>query len=223
MEPLSKYLEHFIDELDESRTASELATDAIDREKLMETVEGLFGNTTFSPFTSYHLTRKIFANVAGGADVVEFERDLLEFFLDDCLSRLFLSEIPRMVSRALQLEPMLIKEISQIDENSYLREATRCYLYGLFNASVSLSRSALEQAFSNKVPKLLQKVEGDNLLTLIKTAESSILKRRTEVCESAHRVRKTANLIVHGKACKGPEAFRVLKETRDIVLCLYSK
>ena len=148
-------------------------------------------------------------------------RDVLEHFLDDCLSRLLVAEIPRMVSRALQLEPVLIEQSPHADENPYLREATRCYLYGLFNASVALSRSALEQAFSSKIPKLLQAAGEDTLLTRINTARSSILKQEPQICDRAHEVRKKANDIVHGKTCKGPEALRVLKDTRDTIVCLY--
>ena len=221
MEGLSKYLADEIERLDESLTAEELARHAVDREKLMESVEALCGNTTETFFTRYHSLRQLLSKCPGFTDVQKTDRDVLEWFFDDCLSRLLVFEVPRMVSRALQLEPMSIEQSPGADENAYLREATRCYLYGLFNASVALSRSALEQAFSSKIPKLLQGAGEDTLLTLINTARSSILKQKPQICDRAHEVRKKANDIVHGKTCKGPEALRVLKDTRDTIVCLY--
>jgi hypothetical protein len=221
VEGLSKYLAEEIERLDEYLTAQELAHGAIDREKLIESVEALCGNSTQTSFTRYHFLRQLASKYPVLAESVKTDRDLLEWFFDECLSRLLVAEIPRMVSRALVLEPMSIEESPGTDENAYLREATRCYLYGLFNASVALSRSALEQAFSSKVPKLLQAAGEDTLLTRINTARSSILKQKPEICDRAHGVRKKANDIVHGKTCKGPEALRVLKDTRDIIVCLY--
>jgi hypothetical protein len=222
MAGLSQYLAEEIGRLDESLTAEELARYAVDREKLIESIEALCGNTTATSFTRYHFMRQMASKYPVLADAKKTDRDILEDFLDDCLSRLLVSEIPRMVSRALELEPMSIEQSPGADENAYLREATRCYLYGLFNASVALSRSALEQTFASKIPKLLQGASGeDTLLTRINTARSSILKHKPEICDRAHGVRKKANDIVHGKTCKGPEALRVLKDTRDIIVSLY--
>jgi hypothetical protein len=222
METLSKYLSDQIAWFDESLTAEELAAQALDREKLMESVEGLFDKTTPTPFTGYHFTRKLFANYPRAADVLETERDVLESVLDDCFSRLLLSDVPRMVSRALQLEPLLVEQNAEARENPYLREASRCYLYGLLSASVALCRSALDRAFSNRIPPLLQSAAGgDSLETLIKTARSSILKHATKICDRADSVRRIANGIVHGRACKDREALRVLNDTRDIIVYLY--
>jgi hypothetical protein len=215
----SGWLADQIDDFDQDFTAQELAISTVEREELVESVEGLFGNTTDTAFTLYDRSRELFSKDPG---VLELVRGMLERSLDDCLSRMLVSEIPRMVARAIQLEPMSIAKSPQADQNAYLREATRCYLYGLFNASVALSRSALEQALSSKIPTLLQRAAGgDTLRTLINTARSSILKQAPEVCNAADQVRKAANRIVHGETCKERGAFRVLKDTRDIIVYLY--
>jgi hypothetical protein len=224
MESTSRWLADQIDDFDENFTAQELATAAVEREELMDSVEGLFGNTATTVFTSYDFCRKLLRNYAAATEILETNRGILGFCLDDCLSRMLVLEIPRMVARAIQLEPMSIAESPQADQNAYLREATRCYLYGLFNASVALSRSALEQALSSKISTLLQGAAGgDSLSTLINTARSSILKRTPEVCDAADQVRRVANGIVHGKTCKERGAFRVLKDTRDIIVYLYRR
>jgi len=224
MESTSRWLADQIDDFDENFTAQELATAAVEREELMESVEGLFGNTTSTMFTLHDFSRKLLSNYPAASEILETERGILERHLDDCWSRLLVSEIPRMVARAIQLEPMSIVPNPHADQNPYLREATRCYLYGLFNASVALSRSALEQALSSTIPTLLQGAAGgDTLSALIKTARRSILKQAPEVCNAADQVRKVANGIVHGQTCKERAAFRVLKDTRGIIVYLYRK
>ena len=221
MEGLSKYLSDQIEYLDETLTAEELAHDAVDREKLIKSVEALCGNSTQTVYTQYDSLRQLARKYSVVTDALKTLRDILEWDLDDCLSRVMVSEVPRMVSRALQLEPMSIERSPGADENAYLREATRCYLYGLFNASVALSRSALEQVLSSKIPKPLQAAGEDSLQALIKIARSSILKQATGICDRADGIRRKANGIVHGRTCKGSEALTVLKDTRDIIVCLY--
>jgi hypothetical protein len=109
-----------------------------------------------------------------------------------------------------------------MDANPYLRESTRCYLFGLFNASVALSRSALEQALSKKIPTLLQgRSTEERLHTLIKTARSSILKHSTDICDLADEVRQKGNSIIHGKICQQPTALQVLVDIRRILRALY--
>ena len=219
MEGLSRYLGDLIDELDENLTAQELADALSEREELLKSVETLFGNTAQTAFTGYHDLRRFAGRYPVPAKVMSTHHDILEYQVDEALTRLLIAEIPRMVMRALQLEPALSEESSNRDDNAYLREATRCYLCGLFNASVSLSRSALELSFSGVVPKLLQGA-ADSLENLICVARKSVLKRSPKVCDRADDVRRKANKIVHGKTCSEREALSVLRETRAILICL---
>jgi hypothetical protein len=163
METTSGWLADQIDEFDKNFTAEELATAAVEGEELMESVEGLFGNTNSTMFTLHDFSRKLLRNYPAARETLEAERGILERYLDDCLSRRLVAEIPRMVARAIQLEPISIEPNPQADQNAYLREATRCYLYGLFNASVALSRSALERALSSTISTLLQGAAGGTL------------------------------------------------------------
>ena len=116
MAGLSQYLAEEIERLDESLTAEELARHAVDREKLMESVEALCGNPTKTFFTLYHSLRQLASKYPVLADATD--RDILEDFLDDCLSRLLVADVPRMVSRALELEPMSIEQSPGADENA---------------------------------------------------------------------------------------------------------
>jgi hypothetical protein len=189
-------------------------------------VEELYQGLRPTSFVGLYDTLRMLAERAlpRGRELKEHLRRHTESQLDECFSRLLVPEIPRMVRRALQLEPMLIEEGPRADENPYVREATRCFLFGLFNASVALSRSALEQAFHKKLPLLLQdRSKEDSLQMLIKTARTSVLKRATEVCDLADQVRKKANVIVHGSTCREAEALQVLRDTRKIISYLCGK
>lgn len=221
MDELSKYLADQIAFLDEELTAEELAEEAARREALLESVEKFYRGTNQTMFTIYAILRKVANRLP--AEQVKAVGDSAAWSLDDCLSRFMVLEVPRMVSRAMQLEPLLIDKGAPVDENPYLRESTRCYMFGLFNASVALSRSALEFALSKRIPALLQgKSREDRLQTLIRTARTSILKRAPEICDLADRTRKRTNSIIHGKACQESEALAILQDTRIILRFLYT-
>lgn len=221
MDELSKYLADQIAFLDEELTAEELAEEAARREALLESVEKFYRGTDQTMFTIYGVLRKYGDKFP--QEQVKALGDDVAWSLDDCLSRFMVSEIPRMISRALQLEPLLVGQGARVDENPYLREATRCYMFGLYNASVALSRSALELALSKKIPTLLQgKSREDRLQTLIRTARTSILKRAPEVCDLADKTRKRANQIIHGEACQESDALAILQDTRKILRSLYT-
>jgi hypothetical protein len=219
----SKYLADQLDFLDGELRAEELAEYAADREALLKSVEEFYENKKPTMFTIFGALQKTTGKMP--SELVKRMRDPAAWSLDDCLSRLMVSSVPGMVSRALQLEPMLIEQSTQADENPYLGEATRCYLFGLFKSSVALSRSALEQALSKKIPTLLQGESREGLLkTLIKTARNSILKQAPEICDLADKVRMRANAIVHkGKTCQESEALELLRDTRKIVHFLYGQ
>lgn len=218
MDTLSSYLAEQIASLDEELTAKELAEYAANRDALLGSVEQAHTEPTM--VSIYTFLRKATSGVS--AEVVKAVGDSAAWHLDDCLSRLMVSEIPQMVSRALQLEPMSMHQDHQIDEDPYLRESTRCYLFGLFNASVALSRSALAQALCKKIPTLLQgKSNEERLKILIKMARSSVLKQSTDICDLTDEVRRTANGIIHGKMCQQLAALRVLGDTRQILQTLY--
>jgi hypothetical protein len=211
---------------DEELRAEGVAEWAAERESLLESVEHLYRSSKPTVFTMYAALRKATNKLPSGQvqniGDATFWRAAATWFLDDSFSRLMVAEIPRMVSRALQLEPVIVDQTARADENPYLREATRCYLFGLFSASVALSRSALEYALSKKIPTLLQGKE-DRLQTLVKTARNSVLKRAPEICNLADEIRKRANIVVHKKNSRESQALEVLRDTRKVLQFLYGK
>jgi hypothetical protein len=149
-------------------------------------------------------------------------KDILEYALDDHYSRYFLREVPKVVKRALKLEPVFIKRPIAERVEIYVREATRAYLFGLFQASIALARSALEESLKGHLradaPVLAQ---SDELVALLRVAERSKLLN-SSLIQSAHDVRKTANAVLHGTRCGDLDAFGVLIKTRKVLDALHS-
>lgn len=150
-------------------------------------------------------------------------RDYLVWGLDDRYTRTLINEVPRIVQRALKLEPLFIEERFEGPPEIYLRESTRAYLLGLFQGSVALSRSAVESALGEilrrKAPILVQ---DDQLFSLIKAAELSKLLE-PDLLQFAHEVRRMANDVLHGTPCQDQDAFDALAKTRKILSTLYKK
>jgi len=141
------------------------------------------------------------------------QKDVLEYRLDGHYSRHFLREVPKVVKRALKLEPLLIaKPIAERIE-IYVREATRAYLFGLFQASIALARSALEESLKEHFNAATQ---SDELLALLRAATLSKLLDGS-LLQSAHEVRKAGNAVLHGKRCGDQDAFNVLIKTRSVL------
>jgi|SRR6516164_6735755 hypothetical protein len=210
--------------LDEELKPEELAEKETDRRRLLDSVEGFYRGPApniFILFPFYRHLAKLGPKTDAERRVVARGREIrfiAEWLLDDCFSRLMIKEVPRIVSRAMQLDPGLTERSSPADDDYYLREATRCYLFGLPSAAMALCRSALEQAFSKKVPGLLQvTARADRLMLLISTARKSILRRAPEVCNLADTIRKNANAAVHGKRAGEKQAFEMLRGTTIVI------
>jgi hypothetical protein len=93
---------------------------------------------------------------------------------------------------------------------AYLRESTRCWLYGFHGASVALSRACLEEALKARLRR------NEQLESLIAEA-SQVGILDTCMVEVAHTIRKTANRFLHGKSITERESRETLDATRSIV------
>lgn len=152
-------------------------------------------------------------------------KDVLEYALDDHYSRKLLDQIPKLVNRALKLQPLFVPGMLSGPTEVYLREATRAHLFGLFQASAALSRTALEHCLRENLraesPLL---AETDELVGLIRAAER--VKARVlagDMLQFAHQVRKTANDVLHGKPCTEQESFDLLIKTRKVLDSVYGR
>ncbi len=218
MDHTSTWLRSLLADAESGLGREELNEMRLDREKLMESVEGLWNGPDSTAFTILALLKQFKRD-----ELTQNARARAGWALDDCLCCTLLERIPTMVSRALQLEPLAAGGDARPSVNVYLREGTRAYLFGLFNASVVLCRSALEQALVHKVPEVLQAhSKEEHLKKLIRAAELSKVLQG-DLLRLADEARRFANNVVHGQTCKEKEASDMLSKTRRVVTELYLK
>jgi hypothetical protein len=109
--------------------------------------------------------------------------------------------------------------------NLYLREATRCYIFGFWFSSVALSRAAVEQALKDRLREESSKAGNDipNDKTL---SRLSLDAKDMGLIDSAHlnlvdKVRKGGNRALHGAPPEENDAADVLAAARGVLNQLY--
>src|SRR5208283_4029398 len=225
-------------ELTEEEFASE--TDLSDYLKLQSDylaaeLENLYeGDSRSSEWTK--VLRKLVKGLEGfgdgqTADWLKFNLEkrpkIVEYLIDDLYTREFLKKARKMVDRTMKLAAMTPKATLDQGVDLYLREATRSWIAGHYEASVALSRSALELALKHRVmekagslPKR-DKDEGE-LQALIRCA------RLLGLIDDAYRdlaeeVRQDGNKVVHkGSQVNEDRAQHIVECTRGVLGHLYS-
>src|SRR6266700_2921252 len=89
---------------------------------------------------------------------------------DEVYSKALLESIPKMAERAVKVGVLRTRETLGRGTNLCLREATRGYVLGLWDATCALSRAALEEALEDQLSKRLGSGKGklDELITTAK-------------------------------------------------------
>lgn len=130
--------------------------------------------------------------------------------------------IPGLVERFLKLSPVLAGRTPSKAVNTYLREATRCFLYGFFQASIALSRAALEAGVNDHLKwKLLAVPEVDLVEKINQAARFNLLSSHNAVL--ANEVRTSANAVLHEQPATEQLSFDTLVKARGILLELYAE
>src|SRR5437879_1076020 len=134
-----------------------------------------------------------------------------------------MTRIPEITDRFEKLSPILTRVTHRKEENVYLREATQCYLYGFFQASTALFRTALETGLRDFCARKLGSEPGvtvilDDLVT--RAVRFHLLSQESGAMAS--RVRKIANRVVHDEPIGEGQAFEVLVQTRRVLEEIYS-
>ncbi len=118
--------------------------------------------------------------------------------------------------RFSKLTPILVRVTTNQEVNVYLREATQCYLFGFFQASTALFRTALEAGLKDFCDRKLGALPGVTLYDLIAQAEKQGLVS-THVSVMAGEVRVAANKVIHEEPISEQQAFDVLVKTRCVL------
>jgi len=153
-------------------------------------------------------------------ELLQEHRDTWEWFADDFYSREVVGNVQVMRTRFLNLCPVLVGVIPSREVAVYLREATRCYIYGFFQATIALCRAALEAGLNEHLERRLGRVPAQDLVDKIDAAQRLQLISG-QGAHLAHEVRKTARNVLHRKPAKSNLAFDTLVQTRGFLQELY--
>jgi hypothetical protein len=127
--------------------------------------------------------------------------------------------LARLNEKTFKLEAPPITGLAPLSVVSYLRESTRCSLYGFHGASVALSRACLEDALRSRLPA--NQGVPKSLELLIDAA------RRCDVLDDcmvqvAHTIRKVGNRFLHGQNITETDSRSTLDAIRSIVEQVFS-
>ena len=123
----------------------------------------------------------------------------LEFIMqqmDYQFSRDLLKQIPKYVERFLELDELWGTRQPSRRVASLLREATRCYVFGFWQASIALSRAAIEEALRERVVKLTNQ-PTHKLGQLIDMAQRVGLLDHDHIM-MANAVKRFGDEVLHG-------------------------
>ena len=152
--------------------------------------------------------------------LVETSRDLIEDFLDDRFTVEAVDGVQSSVKRLMKLSRLEALRLPSTVTNGYLREAVRTYLFGFPQASIALSRAALEQALKENLGHQLSG-EFRSMDELLKEARKyKLLDRTMELC--ARDVAKAGDGVLHEKPTTDSKALEVLDKLRGLLQHIYS-
>jgi hypothetical protein len=119
-----------------------------------------------------------------------------------------------MVERTRSLAPLTF-EGGIPDEEClvYLKEAARCYIYALPQASIALTRAAVETALIQRDPHVSVKDLAERINKYARKAKLS-----PEWCTRAHKVRQVANDVLHQQPKSLSDALAVIENARKVIL-----
>jgi hypothetical protein len=203
---LSDYLASELEELDEATQDEPRAWIELQKE-LLKSLEG------FSPEQS---ARWLTLNV-------ERRREILANMFDELYTRDFLAKTKKVVERTMRLTAMIPKATPDHGVNLYLREATRCFIFGFWDSSVALSRATLELALKDRLKSKRLKPTDDHLPVLLDAAH------KAHLIDGAHyqkgdRVRLDGKRVLHhGLRADHRLAYQTLKGTREVLNYLYTR
>ena len=140
--------------------------------------------------------------------------------VDEHYSRETVNAIPAIVERFLSLKPVLAGRVPGAEAGVYLREATRCYLYGFFQGSTALCRAALEAGINELLQRRFGGPSSVDLVEKLRQLERFHLLDAATT-NDAHAVRKAGGSVLHKSPTPVKVAFDTLVKTRAVLVRLY--
>lgn len=218
MLPLSQFLRETVRQMDEDyvrdsppqeqQEAAEWVAQKM-TSYLLESIEG-FSNKTASGIEA-----------AFGLGFKEL-RGFFEDQFDEYYTRSLLERIPKMVARTMRLSRLVPRKLPSSATDLYLREATRSYIFGFWQASVALSRAALEQGLRESIRGVLGRtvIKLSELLRASQRLKPPLLDRVHE--KLASQVELCGNRVLHGEPTGERNAWETLNAARRVLLYLHA-
>ena len=143
--------------------------------------------------------------------------------LDQLYSRDLLAAVPDIVARTRDLKDLTLAGIADAEALTYLREAATCYIFGLFQGTAALSRSAVERSLRARAASVFPRaaVDAAELQELIDKFGVRFLPK--EAVSLAHRVRIGGNEVLHHQAADRAKALALVEHARSVVLALSAR
>lgn len=161
---------------------------------------------------------------------LETSPELLDVEADRILSRHALETADSVVQRIREVPSILLLRHPSSSVRTCLVEATRCYVFGLFQASAVMSRAAVQAALEDclrarrsnlwHIQELARPPIRDWIRKWLEQARSERIISN-EVYESLGRAISIGNRAAHGRTITGSDALWALKTVRDAVEMLY--
>jgi hypothetical protein len=211
-ETLSEYLLPYAEEIQERLKLGDRYVSDEQQELLQEAVRSLLEGRQALQEADLSGIESILA----GADPKFLRR---EFDREYTLQ--ILREVPRVVERTLRLSTLVASKRAPTRRlQTYLQQATRCYLFGLSAASVALSRAAVEHALREQLTgitersshKLSDMIEGARRFGILDAAKSGM----------ATQVKLIGDKVLHGGALTDGEAWDALVAARGLLEEMHS-
>ena len=174
------------------------------------------------------ITKQIVASREGftgeGLDAIEGlvkkSPDSISGQLDDFITRLLLEDVPGMVRRVIKLSRLEATTHPSITTAVYVQEAVRMYIYGFTQASVAISRAALEQALKERLGR-----QGDGSFIPFQDLVEEAKRWNILDATTARQVRDTAkkaDRVLHERPTDQEGAWEILIEVRGLLQEIYS-
>jgi len=138
------------------------------------------------------------------------DEEIEHYYVRDMLAR-----VPKMVNRTMKLSHIVPQEALLGPAEVYLKEATRSYLFGFWDASVALSRAAVEQGLRQAAKDRF----NQNLDTLRELIEAGL---RLGLLDGPHAylagsVARAGNQVLHKQPADETEAWDVPWAARGVL------
>jgi len=153
-------------------------------------------------------------------ELVKRSPDFVADQLDDFLTRLLLGEVRGMVERVINLSRLEAPSRPSNTTSVYIQEAARTYVYGFYQASVAMSRAALEQAMKERLAH-----QGTGIFIKFQDLVDEAKKWRILDDKTARAVRDTAmkaDSVLHVEPTDKNGALDVLIEARGLLQQIYA-